>query len=128
MNSNLSDSIYSNESDPYDSSETLVNFLKNLAQSIENKQLYSSQIKEISDFFLAYQFHTQSIKDNEGNECNESNNSNEYNPEIDFEHVNLDNTTNNTINSLPDFSNEDLIKFLCMGWYIYTCILREKNI
>lgn len=120
----LSDSIYASscDTDPYESSETLINFLKNLVTSIENKQLYSSQLKEITDFFLAYQFHTQAIKDNTQN----------TNQDIDNQSNNQSNNeTNNTQNNqqtLPNFSNQDLIKFLCLGWYIYTCILQEKNI
>lgn len=110
----LSDSIYASscDTDPYESSETLINFLKNLVTSIENKQLYSSQLKEITDFFLAYQFHTQAIKDNTQN----------TNQDIES------NNTQNNQQTLPNFSNQDLIKFLCLGWYIYTCILQEKNI
>jgi hypothetical protein len=94
MNSNL----FHDEEPTQEEYNKLVLFLRNLATSIENKELVSNQLQVITDFFMAYQFHEQSVKDNEIN------------------------------NNLSEFSQEDLLKFLCMGWYIYRCILNNNSL
>lgn len=72
----------------------LINFLRYLADSVENNQLLPNQIQRIGTFFMKYNFEEELSDDRE-----------------------LDN----------DFSKDDLIKFLSLGYYIYTHILNENK-
>lgn len=94
MNSNL----YQDDEPTHEEYNKLVVFLRNLATSIENKALVPQQLQVISEFFMSYQFHEQSIKDNQ------------------------------ILNNMNEFSQEDMLKFLCMGWYIYRCILNNNSL
>jgi hypothetical protein len=94
MNSNL----YHDDEPTHEEYNKLVVFLRNLATSIENKALVPQQLQVISEFFMSYQFHEQSIKDNQ------------------------------ILNNMNEFSQEDMLKFLCMGWYIYRCILNNNSL
>jgi hypothetical protein len=94
MNSNL----YHDDEPTNEEYNKLVVFLRNLATSIENKALVPQQLQVISEFFMSYQFHEQSIKDNQ------------------------------ILNNMNEFSQEDMLKFLCMGWYIYRCILNNNSL
>lgn len=49
----------------------LVHFLRNLANSIENKQLLPEQLQSVGKFLMSYQFQEQVIKDNETLETEE---------------------------------------------------------
>ena len=79
--------------------EKLVFFLKNLANSIENGVLLPRQLQHIGEFFMSYQFQEQAIKDRDTS---------------DFE------------NSI--FKKSDLIKFIVMGWYIYSSISKNSTL
>lgn len=79
--------------------EKLVFFLKNLATSIENGVLLPRQLQHIGEFFMSYQFQEQAIKDRDTS---------------DFE------------NSI--FKKADLIKFIVMGWYIYSSISKNSTL
>ena len=73
--------------------EILVNFLKELANKIENNQIENNNIIKISQFMMSYNF--ESSNNNENDE---------------------------------DFSRGDLIKFLSLGWYIYTKVLNSETV
>lgn len=75
----------------------LAPFLRNLAQSIEEGRLLPRQLQRVGEFFMAYQFQEQAIKD--GDNTSESN------------------------TSSRKFSKSDLMKFIVMGWHVYSCIL-----
>lgn len=62
----------------------LVLFFRNMADSIEKKQLTEKQMSFIGEFYMSYHFQ----------------------------------------NELENIKEEDFIKFLVMGWYIYTMILK----
>jgi|UniRef100_A0A6C0H3Y5 hypothetical protein len=76
---------------------SLAPFLRNLADSIEGGRLLPRQLQRVGEFFMAYQFQEQAIKD--GDISNE-------NSSVDRK-----------------FSKAELIKFIVMGWHIYSCIL-----
>lgn len=78
---------------------SLIPFLRNLADSIENDRLLPRQLQHIGEFFMSYQFQEQAIRDGETNESPEH-----------------------------SFSKSELMKFIVMGWHIYSCILRENPI
>ena len=82
-----------------DADEKLVPFLRNLATSIEKRQLLPRQLQSIGEFFMTYQFQEQAIKDND-----------------------------NSVSQQEEFSQEELLKFLVLGWHIYSCILRKRPI
>ena len=81
------------------SDDKLIPFLRNLADSIEKRELLPQQLQIIGEFFMKYQFQQQAIRDND--------------------------TSINPPSS--EFHREDFIKFLILGWYIYSCILAEHN-
>ena len=78
----------------------LIPFLRNLADSIEKGNLLPKQLQKIGEFFMAYQFQEQAIKD------------------LDVTDENID----------KQFSKKELMKFIVMGWHIYSCILGENEI
>jgi len=81
-----------------DSDAKLIPFLRDLANSIERQQLLPKQTQIIGEFFMSYQFQEQAIRDND--------------------------------NSTPppsQFSHDDLLKFLTLGWYVYSVILNERS-
>jgi hypothetical protein len=78
---------------------SLIPFLRNLADSIENDRLLPRQLQHIGEFFMSYQFQEQAIRDGATNESPEN-----------------------------SFSKSELMKFIVMGWHIYSCILRENPI
>lgn len=81
-----------------DSDAKLIPFLRNLADSIENQQLLPRQLQSIGEFFMSYQFQEQAIKDNDDS------------------------------SPIREFSQEELFKFIVLGWYIYCCILDNNTI
>ena len=81
---------------------SLAPFLKNLAQSIEEGRLLPRQLQRVGEFFMSYQFQEQAIKD--GDNTSESD-------------------TSESRTSSRKFSKSDLMKFIVMGWHVYSCIL-----
>ena len=71
----------------------MISFLRNLADSVESGALLPRQLQHIGEFFMSYQFQEQAIKDGD---------------------------TSGIEN--PRFKKADLIKFIIMGWHIYSCI------
>ena len=80
---------------------SLAPFLKNLAKSIEEGRLLPSQLQRVGEFFMSYQFHEQAIKDGDNTFESDTDNRN--------------------------FSKSDLMKFIVMGWHVYSCILDGKQ-
>ena len=80
---------------------SLIPFLRNLADSIEEGRILPRQLQRVGEFFMAYQFQEQAIKDGD------------------------DEDTNRNIER--KFSKNDLIKFIVMGWHIYSCILDSSK-
>lgn len=81
--------------------ERLIPFLRNLADSIERKQLLPKQLEQIGDFFMTYNFQQQ-VEDIENDD---------------------DNDEDNDISDA--FDREEIMKFFSLGWYVYTHLLRE---
>ena len=79
--------------------DRLIPFLRNLADSIERRQLAPRQIQSVGEFFMNYQFQEQAVRDQD------------------------------TSSPPPrQFSQEELIKFLVLGWYIYCILLNGETI
>lgn len=95
----MNSELYHDDEPTQEDYNKLTSFLRNLANSIENKELVPQQLQVITEFFMSYQFHQQSIKDNQDNQ---------------------------PIN-IQEYTHDDLVKFLCMGWYIYCCILKQNR-
>ena len=74
----------------------LIPFLRDLADAIETQKLAPQQIESIGDFFMSYQFQQQAIKDGD-----------------------------NSSPTTPQFSQQELVKFMSLGWYVYQVLLRE---
>lgn len=79
--------------------EILIPFLRKLASAIEKKELAQPQLQSISEFFMSYQFQEQAYKDSD-----------------------------NSVNTKPNFSEKELIKFVCLGWYVYQVLLRQDTL
>ena len=79
-----------------DSDAQLAPFLRELADSIESRELPKDQLKFIGEFFMSYKFHEQR---------------NGWKKEKEDEENDLD--------------EMDAVKFLTLGWYIYKFILEE---
>jgi hypothetical protein len=90
-------------------SQKLIPFLRNLAERLESKQLLPRQIQKVGEFFMAYQFNEQAIKDN-----TEDVEDAPPRPRSSSEPI--------------DFTGDEMIKFLIMGWYCYCLIKEEKSI
>lgn len=81
--------------------EQLVPFLRELADSIESKEVVPQQLRSIGDFFMSYKFQEQALKDSQ----------------IDSDKP-----------SPGNVSPTELTKFLFMGWYIYQVLLRSEKL
>ena len=79
--------------------ELLITFLRKLADAIEKKELAQTQLQSIGEFFMSYQFQEQACKDSD-----------------------------DSIDNEPNFNKKDLIKFVCLGWYIYQILLRQDTL
>ena len=78
----------------------IIPFLRNLAISIENDELEKCQVRCIEDFFIAYQFQTQAVKDN------------------------MQLHENNT----PHLSREEIIQFITLAWYVYRLLCNNRTL
>lgn len=81
----------------------LVDFLRNLATSIESGNALEVQIEKALNFFISYKFQEQSIKEN------------------DFRN-------RRQTEEKEEFNQEEIMKFLFMGWYIYQCLSSNRNV
>jgi len=80
-------------------SARLIPFLRDLADSIEKQQLVPRQLESIGEFFMTYQFTEQAVRDEDTSGPPQQ-----------------------------QFSNQELMKFIVLGWYIYCCILGQIDI
>ena len=69
--------------------QQLIDFLRNLANDIENNNIEDEKLLNISQFMINYHFQNEEISD--------------------------------------DYSRNDMIKFLSLGWYIYTQLLNNDD-
>ena len=72
-------------------------FLRNLADSIDNKTILPQQMQKIGEFYMSYLFQEQAIKDN----------------------------NEDSSGQLSEYTHEDIVKFVILGWYIYVCFLNK---
>ena len=79
-------------------------FLRKIADSIDNNLLLPIQMKKIGEFYMSYLFQEQAIKDNKNHKDEDEDD-----------------------NSISEYTHDDMIKFLIMGWYIYISFLNNKN-
>lgn len=89
-----------NMEDTLNQDARLIPFLRNLADSIEQKELVPVQLQSIGEFFMAYQFQKQAISDN-----------------TEISHPDV-----------REFNQQDVLKFIILGWYIYNVILTDDTI
>lgn len=71
--------------------QQLINFLRNLANDIENNNIENENLLKISQFMMNFQFQNQQDEQSD------------------------------------DYSNDDMVKFLSLGWYIYTQLLNQDE-
>jgi hypothetical protein len=81
-----------------DSDKKLAPFIRELADSVDSKELEKDQLKCIGEFFMSYKFYE---KRNGWDKKEED--ENEENEEI------------------------DVVKFITMGWWVYTQILKDEK-
>jgi hypothetical protein len=82
-----------------DSDKKLAPFLRELALSIESEELEKDQLKCVGEFFMSYKFYEKrnGWKKEEEEEDEE------------------------------EFEEMDVVKFITMGWWIYSQILKDEN-
>ena len=71
--------------------QQLINFLRNLANDIENNNIEHENLLKTSQFMMNFQFQNQQDEQSD------------------------------------DYSRDDMIKFLSLGWYIYTQLLNQDE-
>jgi len=77
----------------------LIPFLRDLANSLEANQLSNKQLENIGDFFMSYQFQEQARRDDD-----------------------------QSIPTVVQYTNAELVKFVSMGWYIYQLLQRDQSL
>jgi len=80
--------------------DRLIPFLRSLALSIEENSLAACQINCVEDFFIAYQFQTQAVKD-------------------------MQDCENNTA---PVISRDEIIQFITLAWYVYRLLSNNRTL
>lgn len=81
------------------STKRLIPFLRNLADSIENETISQRRCNRVGEFYMSYQFQEQALDD----DINVSTNIDEYSP-------------------------DELMKFIILGWWIYCMLLKNKQL
>ena len=79
--------------------ERLTTFLRDLTGALERGELCPRQLQSVGEFFMSYQFQERAAQD-----------SDESAPPP------------------PRFSQEELIKFLSLGWYVYQVLLNQETL
>jgi hypothetical protein len=82
---------------------TLIPFLRNLANSIEENKILPRQLQNVSDFFMKYHFDEEVAKDEDEDDSSDP------------------------IGASGEFDAEELVKFLALGWYVYCIILKDSR-
>ena len=77
--------------------QLLIPFLKKLTNDIENNELSPYQLREVSEFYMSYQFYNRA--------------------------------NNLSTSSTPshDITQEDITKFVVLGWYCYCVLLEDRR-
>jgi hypothetical protein len=81
-----------------ESDEMMIPFLRNLADSIDNKSLSARQLHSIGEFYMSYQFQKEAAQSGD--------------------------TEAPTI----DFSKKDMLKFLVLGWWVYSHLQKGETL
>ena len=79
----------------------LVPFLRQLADELEHNSLLPCQTQRISEFYMAYQFQEQAIRDGD-----------QSGQDSDSESIN----------------EADMLKFMSLGWYVYKMLQQGESI
>lgn len=77
----------------------MTRFLRQLADRVECSSLHPKQMQSIGEFYMLYQFQDQAVKD-DVNDIEET----VYSHTAEY------------------FTRDEFIKFLILGWYIYSCL------
>lgn len=80
--------------------DRLIPFLQELVISMEEDRLEERQINCVEDFFIAYQFQTQAVKDTQTCE-------------------------NNTTEQI---SREEIVQFITLAWYVYRLLCDNRTL
>jgi hypothetical protein len=81
-----------------DSKAKLVRFLRGLADDMEHSHLDPKQLQRIGEFYMAYEFQEQARRDGQED------------------------------GTPPGQEDEDVVKFVSLGWYVYNRLLRGLNL
>ena len=84
-----------------ESNGRLILYLRNLADSIERRELSSSRLQSVGEFYMRQQFREQAKRDG---------------------HATSPSPSRRT------FRQQDLVKFITVGWYLYCCLLGEYEL
>ena len=83
-----------------DQDALLSTFLRGLADTLDKKELASSQVQMIGEFFMSNQFRTQALKDNDKSlEVGDG-----------------------------DFEHEDIVRFFVLGWFVYCVLMKDGTL
>ena len=80
--------------------DKIINFLRELADSMENKELTTDKCIQVSEFYMSYKFANRKTDNSEDNVM--------Y-----------------TDNVNKEVKDEDFLKFIILCWYIYTFIIKD---
>lgn len=82
-----------------ETNERLIPFLRNLADSIENGNIMPKELQRIGEFFMSYQFQKQADSDK-----------------------------SNEDDKTELFTQQELLKFVSLGWYVYQILLKNQTL
>ena len=91
----------SEKTDDIPTNTQLVTFLKNLTNSLENNKLADHQLQNVGEFYMSYEFKNKLF-------------------EINKHELDLDDSDNS-----QDFDSQDVMKFITMGWWVYSNIVKD---
>jgi hypothetical protein len=84
--------------------EDIANFLSDLSKNVQNNKLDAKQLQLVGEFYLNYLFN-EDIRIEENEEIN---------------------TKNESDNDSECVDQNELVKFLSLGWYMYTFLIKDK--
>lgn len=93
----------------------LVEFLRQLANHIENDELLPSQKKSVGEFYMSYKFQEQVLVDNG------------IIPSIISEKDD-DELSEKSSETSINFTHAEMVKFFTLGWFVYCMILQGKSL
>lgn len=92
-------------------------FLRSLADGLENRTITNEDLIQVEEFFMSFMF-KKALKQLE------------YKPEETSPKAsssNCDINKHDNSSKKEDFSDKEFLKFLTLGWYIYTQLLDTEN-